>query len=483
MSTITFLSADLDEKEIKVDEQEKMKDVCKRYADEINKNIKNLVFYSNGKKLHKKMTVSEFINTNSERELYVVLMDEDIYSESEEEISKSKKLKEKIVDCFIRPKKEMKYDESLELIAQYGSYCKKRIEKEKKEHPENFIEIEDAINNKENNNKLLVLGKLGKSLESMGIEVAIDRREGENKEDSLIVNQIISSGIMEEIKYEIHYKENDINKKYAVINDEEGEQEKFIKKFKGLLSKKTGFSEKNIILSNIREGCVCLDAIIKNEGEDKDKISKKMEEFSKSDNIECINEKNILEACKLSPDMLDQRGDRDPSEWPKKPQERGGMPYNPPDNNWVGYGLKVLDEYDGGNNDWIAMNGNPKEWAVAFHGTGVASVNPICKKGGKFYSRKVSGEAFRQKCEKYPNMNKRNQNIFKECGVGAYVSPSLDTAKYYANQNSTPPVVIMCRVDPYQIRIPEGLEEQEWITDGTRNTVRPYRILINLNNK
>jgi len=54
MSTITFLSTDIDEKEIKCDLKQKMKDVCKKYADEINMNIKHLVFYSNGQKLHKK---------------------------------------------------------------------------------------------------------------------------------------------------------------------------------------------------------------------------------------------------------------------------------------------------------------------------------------------------------------------------------------------------------------------------------------------
>ena len=67
MATITFLSAELDEKKIKFDLKQKMKDVCKIYADEIKKNIKHLVFYSNGKKLHKKMTVSEFNQTNPEK--------------------------------------------------------------------------------------------------------------------------------------------------------------------------------------------------------------------------------------------------------------------------------------------------------------------------------------------------------------------------------------------------------------------------------
>jgi hypothetical protein len=184
--------------------------------------------------------VSEFNQTNPEKELYVVLMDEIINSESEEEQAKSKKLKEEIYDCIIRPKKEITYEKSKELIAQYGIECKKRIEKEKKEHPEYFIEIEDAIKNKDKNNKLYAIGQLGKSLENMGIEVAIDKREGENKDDSLIINQFISSGVIQENKYEFHYKENDINQKYSVISDEDGEQKKFVSAMLGTISSSDG---------------------------------------------------------------------------------------------------------------------------------------------------------------------------------------------------------------------------------------------------
>ena len=54
MSTITFLSADIDEKEIKFDLEQNMKDVCKIYADEINQNIKHLVFFQMVKNLIKK---------------------------------------------------------------------------------------------------------------------------------------------------------------------------------------------------------------------------------------------------------------------------------------------------------------------------------------------------------------------------------------------------------------------------------------------
>ena len=148
MATITFLSTDIETKRIEFDLDEKMKDVCKKYAQEINKNIKQLGFYSNGKKLIKKMTVSEFNKSNPKNELFVVKMNENVDSESEEEKANSKKLKEEIIDSIKNDKKEITYEETQELIVQYGFDSKKRIEEEKKEHPENFIEIEEAIKKK-----------------------------------------------------------------------------------------------------------------------------------------------------------------------------------------------------------------------------------------------------------------------------------------------------------------------------------------------
>ena len=38
----------------------------------------------------------------------------------------------------------------------------------------------------------------------------------------------------------------------------------------------------------------------------------------------------------------------------------------------ISRGLKVMDVYDNGNNDWLAMNNNSNEWAVAYHGIGKA---------------------------------------------------------------------------------------------------------------
>ena len=41
----------------------------------------------------------------------------------------------------------------------------------------------------------------------------------------------------------------------------------------------------------------------------------------------------------------------------------------------------------------------------------------------------------------------------------------------------------MCRVNPKKLRIPIGDSEKIYITDGTKNTIRPYRILIDLDRK
>jgi len=455
-----------------------MKDVCKRYAKEVKKNIKQLVFFSDGQKLIKKMSVNEFNKYNPEKELFVILMDRNINSESEEEKANSEELKEEIIDSIKNNKKEITYEKSKELITQYGFDCKKRIEKEKKEHPENFIEIKDALENKDKDEKLYVLGQLGKSLENMGIEVAIDKREGKNKNDSLIINQIISSGMLQEKKYEIHLEENDINKKYAIINNENGEQVIFIDEFKGFLSKQISIPKQDIIIANVREGSITLDVAFKNKHNID--IRESMIELSNSKNIISIYEKNILESCILTPDMFDKRGDRDPSEWLDTIQKRGGFPYYTPTHDWIGYGLKVLDEYDNGNNDWIEMNNNPNEWAVAFHGTQASAAKPICEKGGKFYSNSKEG-AINQALENEDNINKKSQNIYPKCGEGTYVSPHLDIAEHYSNYYKLP-IVIMCRVNPNLIRIPKGkFEEKEWITDGTRNSIRPYRILIKKN--
>ena len=193
--------------------------------------------------------------------------------------------------------------------------------------------------------------------------------------------------------------------------------------------------------------------------------------------IKNLFEKKVLGECKLTPDMLDERGNKHPSDWPEPPQTRGGFDYYPPTKKWVGFGLKVWSQYDNGNNEWIAKDNNPNEWAVAYYATSLSAVKPICQKGGKFFSNAKEG-ALNQKCKDIINVNKKSKNLYPICREGAYCYSNIEYAAKYSKG-----VIIMCRVNPNKLRIPLGeLGKYELITDGTRNTIRPYRILFQLNN-
>ena len=106
-----------------------------------------------------------------------------------------------------------------ELVLQYGYDTEKTIQEEMKKNPDNFIKVENAVKLQEKNESLFILGKLGESLESIGIKVAIDKRENLKTDDYLINNQFISSGIIKKNKYEIHIDEKDNlkNTKFCMI--------------------------------------------------------------------------------------------------------------------------------------------------------------------------------------------------------------------------------------------------------------------------
>ena len=334
--------------------------------------------------------------------------------DSEEENEKHlEKIKSKILDSIKGPGKGPSFEEMQEMVVEYGYDIEKKIEMEISDNPENFIDIKEAVN--QNDQQLVALGKLGESLENMGIKVAIDKRNIKT-DDYIINNQFISSGILKKNKYEIHVEENDENKQNSILNDE-NEQNKFKEEWKEKISNYSHIPKNEIYITNLRKGSVKMDVIFKNiKFKDKNgldiNIFEEMKKFANSNpKIKSIYVKNILGACKLTLDMLDSRGNRKQNEWAPPGEKRGGREYFPPDNNWVGFGLRVLNQYDNRNNEWIGMNGNPNEWAVAYHGTSESAVKPICSKHGKFYSTIIEG-AEGQKCKKCKNINEFSKDQF-----------------------------------------------------------------------
>ena len=78
-----------------------------------------------------------------------------------------------------------------------------------------------------------------------------------------------------------------------------------------------------------------------------------------------INTEILTAFMDLNPNLLNGFGNNLSGKWAKN-EYRGGKIYKPP-NGWIGFGLNVLNKYDNGNNDWLACNGRPGEWCVAYH--------------------------------------------------------------------------------------------------------------------
>ena len=203
--------------------------------------------------------------------------------------------------------------------------------------------------------------------------------------------------------------------------------------------------EDSIIVTNAQRGSYRVQVIFEKEDFNKIDIDIKTlanncndNEFKELKYLKDIQSSLIMEGCKLSPNMLDSRGNRE-SGWGEG-EKRGGFDYYPP-KGWKGFGLKVWDRYDNGNNDWLEFNGNPNEWAVAYHGIGCKlgstvemATNNIIQ--GGFKAGKA--QAYADKHNDNPRYNKGNSqyDYSNLIGVGVYCSPNPAVMGDYAGYAS-----------------------------------------------
>ena len=193
-----------------------------------------------------------------------------------------------------------------------------------------------------------------------------------------------------------------------------------------------------------------------------------------------IKEELIIKGCHLTPNMLDNKENKK-LEW-SEGEKRGEFDYYPPDEGWKGFGLNVLNKYDGGNNDWLGKDGNKNEWAIAYHGIGV-------KMGSGFTLEKVTNciinEGFKagygQAYAEYDDA----RHPGKKVGKGVYCSPDPSVMESYARYAETLTKIngkgfimgFMIRVKPDKIRY-SNLRKDYWVLNGNTDEMRPYRILV-----
>jgi hypothetical protein len=138
---------------------------------------------------------------------------------------------------------------------------------------------------------------------------------------------------------------------------------KFVSTFKKDMAQYYNTSEDQIIVQSITKGSLLIDFYYKED---------ERRPFSQLLSLKgrLLKEERLFNSLQLTSEDFDSKGDIDfITQHTAKEQVRGFFPYYQP-SGWVRYGLNVAKYHaiDGGSDSWLKMNGNPKEWAVMYHG-------------------------------------------------------------------------------------------------------------------
>jgi hypothetical protein len=263
------------------------------------------------------------------------------------------------------------------------------------------------------------------------------------------------------------------------ILDNEDKRNYFNNKLRSKLRHKFNLEKSDILMTNPRAGSYQITAIIKKSkfnDYSADQLYQELKEDIEFNKIIKVEKGILLSGCKLNPYMLDPRGDNSDGGWGFN-EKRGNHPYYPP-KGWNGYGLRVLDRFDHGNNAWIDYQNLDGEWAVAYHGVG----SLLGRKTQVFNA--INDIALNNLQTGMRQRFKDSNDIYhfgQKVGEGVYLTPKPEVLEQYSGvfkYNGTHYMVgFMTRVKPEKIRCPEEKQDY-WVINGTDNEVRPYRILI-----
>ena len=373
-------------------------------------------------------------------------------------------------------KREIDKAQILEDMSTMGTIMKEEIIEEKKTNPEKFYSDKEIVNNK-SNGQLYALGIFSKVLENQGTVTAIEKNINKKDTNSSLQTsmQFLVNGMSNKTKYDLHFDLGE-DKNNKLLEDEE-ERKKFNDKLRKKLSKEFNINEEDILITFPREGTYQVTIIFKSadfnlsETELLKKFPSEKEGLGK---LKKIGKGIILDGCKLSPDLLDYRGNNKDGGWAPQGEKRGNEKYIPPIG-WTGYGLKVSGIYE--NDTWLGMNNCPGEWCVAYHGVARGQdPNEVANITGNIYRTKFKpstwGKATDDNDLRHPG---------RKCGLGVYCSPNPAYAEMYAGitefNGERYKCALMLRINPQKIRQSANYPE-EYILEPTTDDIRPYRILL-----
>jgi hypothetical protein len=349
-------------------------------------------------------------------------------------------------------------------MAVLGSIEKQMIESEKIKEPGKFVSIDSCLNS--NDEQFFILGVLAKYLQKIGTEAVIENENVTSKENEKIkantLLQFICNGYVLKHKYIFDFKLNP--NRIQQLNNDKNEKNKLHLYLKNFFSKSFEANKEDLIVTNFEKTKDLYSIILLFKSDFK--LSKSKEEimtlFSGQKHPELrslteFKEECIFESIRLNKLMLDKKGNNKDNNYWGYYETRGGEDYNPPVG-WWRYGLKVINEYDDGNNDWLSYDNRPGEWCISYSGLSI-NKNGVEK---QYQNEKDT---------------KHNGNV----GIGVFTSPKpeiMEANTEMININEVNyKMGLMLRVNPTKIRVPQS-NNNIWVVEGISEEIRPYGILL-----
>ena len=365
----------------------------------------------------------------------------------------------------------------IENVSSFGSNVKNSIIYETFHNPEKFVKKEEAENSNEGST-LFIEGALLSLLGNNDITCAITK-DTKSENEAKTTLQLVTSG--EVFRKKINISSDYGEEKNAEILSSEEEKQKFISQKKKEFSIVFNCPENKILITNLRSNSMDYDLMI----EGREPTDEELEKIAKDKAVKDIRMARLIEGCIIMPHMFDSRGDNKDGGWGIG-QKRGPpgylINYDPPIG-YIGYGLRVLNQYDNGDNTWLDYSNVYGEWYIAYHGTQIDAAQSIISGGFRAGQGQVH--------EFDNNINPLSNAQYNICGRGVYCSPIIKETEGYGQgvriQNKDYYFTFMCRVNPYQVRICGGYKNY-WIVSGDNlndlnakkfdSEIRPYRILL-----
>lgn len=378
-------------------------------------------------------------------------------------VRKAERVKKNVVDEQSEKDINETFPEILGDMAKFSQECMDKTMEDKGEG-DKYMNYEEALENKNKDKHIFLLGLIGKYLkEAVGAEVFIygDKKSFTNEErrDGIKTFRYLSNGLITKSKSYIIATINSSKD----LNDDKKKNEINQKIKKKLLSIYSQLKENNFVITNICDSerakfllIPVIDGDLNLKEIDVDNILKYVGIFQENSS-EFDNDLPLMETIILNKSFLTPQHDsKDNSKFGFN-EYRGKEKYYPPVG-WWRFGVVAYGLY-GDDNNWLGYDAN-NSWCVAYIGLRKREIEDKVKEF-------VDDDDLRHNGEKVGY------------GVAVCQNPKdmEEDCEEIENGGEIYKIGFMLRINPEAIRIPKSGNGKYWVVNGTKNELRPYSIL------